>query len=146
MKTEIILVITCLIGVVFFKIDIPGGTTISALSGFSLFLIYLFGSFYFLKDKVFNKQILSLSIISGIFLSIIPVGVLSKIMNWPGHEVLLLVGVAILPILVITIIIVMYSTKKEMQGYFNNLLIRIVFWMILCYVSLFIIHPAYLIQ
>jgi hypothetical protein len=124
--------------------DLPGGTTISALSGFGLFVMYFFGSFYFLRDKAFDKQILSLSIISGVFLSVIPVGVLSKIMNWPGYEVLLLIGVASLPLLLIAIFVIKYTTKKTLDNYFKNLLIRVIFWMILSYVSLFMIYPTYL--
>ena len=124
MKTEKIFTVIFLGGLVFRAFHWPGGGIISTISLMSIAIIYFPAGFYFFCDKNINRQNLALSIVSGFFLSIIPIGILFKMMHWPGAQIYLLTGMVSAPIFLIVTYILKNKATEDLTIYFNNMLLR----------------------
>lgn len=94
MKTETIISIFIVIGITFkYLLHWAGGNIMLILSISALSVIYFPLAFYFFSYKGIKNQIFPLSIIGGIALSAAVMGILFKIMYWPGSDVMLMIGV-----------------------------------------------------
>ncbi|MCL2413984.1 MAG: hypothetical protein FWC94_01865 [Bacteroidales bacterium] len=132
MRTEKTFGIIALIGLFFLLMDFPGGyiLLIKSLSGLA-FLYFPFG-FYFLCDKNIKRQNLILSVLSGWWgLSVVPLGILFKLMHWPGGQNMLFIGVISAPILLIVIFLLKRKAKEELTTYYRNMFIRTSIWVVL---------------
>lgn len=125
MKTEKSLFIAFIIGYLLKIINVPGHSLILLLSLFGLGFIYFFGAFYFFCDKEIKKQNIAFSIVTGILVSIIPVGLFLKIQFWPGGNFFLILG-SIFSLILLGISLFMNNKSKEdLKKYYRNMIIRL---------------------
>ena len=124
MKTERVLVILFLIGILFKFFHWTGFGLILTIACFSTAIIYCPFSFYFFSDKSLSNQNLPLSIISGFFLSIVPLGILFKIQYWNGAQIQLGFGLIITPIFLIIALIMKNRAPEAQAIYYRNLTLR----------------------
>lgn len=129
MKTEKTLTAIFLISVILKFIDLPGASLLLIFSLLFLSLLYFLFAFYFFPDKNLKQQNLGLSITGGIAISLLVIGILFKLMFWPGSSITLLAG--ILLTFIIGIIIFKFSgkTDESLKIYYKNFITRIVFWL-----------------
>ncbi|MBL0683590.1 hypothetical protein [Aquimarina mytili] len=124
MKTEIAFTILFIIGLIFNFFDWPASGIILIISLIPLATIYFFAAFYFFCDKTIKKSNIALSIISGFLLSIVPVGILFKLQNWPGAEVNLLSGIITGVILLPIIWLLKVKASNDLLNYYKSMIIR----------------------
>jgi len=128
-KTEIILGGIAILAMFMNTFLVPGGSVLTILSLCLLFLIYLFFSFGLLNDIGFRKiwkkkpyegistyKILG-TIGTGIGLSSAVIGILFKVMMWPGASMTLESGLTLLGI--VFIISYIKNNKTKSQTYLN---------------------------
>lgn len=133
MKTERILWILIIGAVILkFMFNMPGSSVLLILSSGALSVMYFPFGFYFFSDKDLKRQLLPLSIVGGLVLGVAVVGVLFKLMFWPGATVLLFVSFALIPFLVALCIWFNTTNKREdLKLYYKQFLVRAVFWFVL---------------
>jgi len=124
MKTEKTLSIIFLVGLIFKLLHWPGAGEILVISLSTIVMLYFPAAFYFFCDKVIKRQNLALSIVSGLFLSLIPLGILFKIMYWPGGQLYLLIGTVSAPIILTVIYFLKSKTTENLATYYNNMFSR----------------------
>jgi len=124
MRTEKALTIVFLIGLSFKLLHWPGAGPLIVISLSTIAMLYFPAAFYFFCDKVIKRQNLALSIVSGLFLSLIPVGILFKIMYWPGGQVYLLIGIVTAPIILAIIFFLKSKTVDDLKTYYRNMFLR----------------------
>jgi|SRR6185437_10689589 len=125
MRTEKVIACLFVIGLLFkFVLHFPGGGIILVVSLMLLSLIYCPLAFYFFSDKEIKKQNLALSIVSGFFLAIVPMGILFKIMYWPGSETQLFICIITVPIILGIIYYLKNKALPELTTYYKNMLLR----------------------
>jgi hypothetical protein len=76
MRTEKILSAIFLLGLVLKFLNIPAAGMILMLSLMGIGILYFPAAYYFFSDKVIKRQNIPLTIVSGLFLSLIPIGIL----------------------------------------------------------------------
>jgi len=86
--------------------------------------LYFPGAFYFFCDKVIKRQNLALSIISGFFLSLIPIGILFKIQYWPGGQLYLLIGTITAPVIMAIVLFLKSKAAEDLSIYYKNMFSR----------------------
>ena len=90
----------------------------------SLALCYFPFGFYFFSDKNFKTQNIGISIVFGWLLSVCIIGILFKLMYWPGSSPMLLIGtLTAVPLIGVAILLYIKSTDV-LKNYYKNLLIR----------------------
>src|ERR1700751_1113349 len=99
MKTEKTIGIIFLAGLILKVLHLPLGSVTVVLALGALGVLYFPAAFYFFCDKTIEKQNLGLSIVAGLLLAMVPVGILFKLQYWPGAQVYLLAGAIAAPIL-----------------------------------------------
>lgn len=124
MKTEKIVLVIFLIAVVLKFFHIPGGGLLSVLSLLPLSFCYCFLGFYFFCDKTIKQQNLLFSIISGIFLSLVPIGILFKIQWWTGGYYYLVVSIITTPVIFFISYYLKGKETGELAKYYNNMVNR----------------------
>jgi len=125
MKTEKIIAVAILVGLIFRFTHIPGSGILLVLSLTSLASIYLVGAFYFFCDKQLKKQSIALSIVSGILLCTIPIGILFKIQYWPGGGFInLIIGTTSAVVICIISFIKKSRSFDNLKGYYRNIFRR----------------------
>jgi len=124
MKTEKILSIIFLIGIILKISHIPGGGVLSILSLLPLAICYLFFGFYFFCDKTIKKQNLVLSIISGIFFSLVPLGIVFKVHWWNGGYIYLVIAMFTTPIIFFVTYYLKIKETGELVKYYDNMINR----------------------
>lgn len=124
MKTEKVLFTLFIIGLIFKYNLWPGGSVIVIFSLLGIAFCYFPFGFYFINDKPVFKNKVGLSILYGWLLSIALIGILFKIMFWPGAGPMLIIGgISLIPLLIVAI--VLNNKSDEESKIFNrNLLIR----------------------
>jgi hypothetical protein len=144
-RTEKTLTILFLIGLIFKLLHWPGAGIILVISLSTIAMLYFPAAFYFFCDKVIKRQNLALSIISGLFLSLIPLGILFKIMYWPGGQMYLLIGSVTAPIILTVIYFMKSKTTDELATYYKNMFVRTVVLMVLT-ITFYLIPSATLLK
>jgi len=124
MKTEKVFGILVMISLLFKWMHWPGGSLILILSLSTLSFLYLVLAFYLFCDKTLSNQNIALSIVSGIFLSIIPIALVFKFQYWPGAKVMLLLACLTSPVLVVLSWFLGREAREELKGYYKNMVIR----------------------
>jgi hypothetical protein len=125
MKTEKIAFIVFIAGLILKILHLPGSGLILILSLVTLGIIYFPSAFYFFCDKSIKNQNLALSVISGFFFSLIPIGILFKLLKWPGEgKLYLLIGAMALPVIFIVTILLRNKSLENLKVYYKNMLIR----------------------
>ena len=122
-KTEIILTIIFLLGIVYRILHWTGSGIFFVTASSALSILYLLFSWYFFKDKVTKKQNIVISIITGIMLSIGMTGILFKLQIWQGAKGLLTIGT--FGILIMWVIVFIKRNKlSDMTSYYKNMFAR----------------------
>jgi hypothetical protein len=124
MKTEKALSIIFLIGIVLKFFHIPGGGVLSIISLLPLAICYLFFGFYFFCGKNIKQQNLILSIISGIFFSLVPLGIVFKIQWWHGGYMFLVIAMCSTPIVFFISYYLKNKEKGDLEKYYNDMVNR----------------------
>ncbi len=124
MKTEKVLFAIFIIGL-FFKYNLwPGGSVFVILSLLGIAFCYFPLGFYFINDKPVFKKKVGLSILYGWLLSIALIGILFKIMFWPGAGPMLVIGgISLIPLLIVAVVL-NNKSDEESKVFNRNLLIR----------------------
>lgn len=132
--TEKILGILFLIGIILNLALIPGGSTLTILAGGGLAMIYPLIGFFVINDLRINqllkggfKNIKPLHIVGAIFtgmaMSMLLIGLIFKLMMWPGASFMVIVGV-FSSLSIVVIAGVKYILSKSV--YYRRVLIRLV--------------------
>lgn len=90
----------------------------------TLSMLYFPMGFYFLSGKgIYNQHVLP-TVLGMLSFSVVILGYLFRVMNWPGSNAMGLIG-AIGTIAVAVVVAIMRSkADKSMMLYYNNMLIR----------------------
>lgn len=145
MRTEKTLTIIFLVGLIFKLLHWPEAGIILVISLSTIAMLYFPGAFYFFCDKVIKRQNLALSIVSGLFLSLIPLGILFKIMYWPGGHLYLLIGTVTAPIILIVVYFLKSKTTDDLATYYKNMFVRTTVLTVLT-ISFYLIPTATLLK
>ncbi|MEO0404079.1 MAG: hypothetical protein AAF193_04345 [Bacteroidota bacterium] len=124
MRTELGLAIGFIIASFFKWMHWPfaGILTVSVLGALSV--MYILGGFVFFKNNNENMQTKIFSIISGLVLSAVPLGLLFKFQHWPGASVLLLIAIIGAPILLCASILMRRNAVNSASNFYNKMVIR----------------------
>jgi len=132
MKTEKVFAGIFLVGLLFKLMYWPFSGVLLVISLGTLAMIYFGGGFYFFSDKKISRQNFPLSIISGVFLAFVVLGILFKLMYWPFSHIYLLVGTYTTPVLLIITYLLKSKATEELKVYYKNIFLRISVWALLC--------------
>ena len=125
MKTEKIVAVIFLVGLLFKLMLWPFGGVLVVISLGGIGMMYFPGAFYFFSDKNISRQNIALSIISGLFLAFVVLGILFKLQYWPGSHLYLLIGTYTSPVLLIITYILKSTSTEELKRYYSSMLLRI---------------------
>jgi hypothetical protein len=132
MKTEKIIAIILVIGLILRFFHIPGGSIFTILSMSILSLLYFPFGFYFLSDKKIDNRTIAFSVLSGMVLSIALLGALFKIMHWPGASFMLVFGLAgCIPVAILSYLNHTKPKSEELVLYYKNVFVRVLIVIIL---------------
>ncbi len=123
MKTEKVFACITILGLILKHLHIPGAGLLLVLSLFTLALLYFPFGFYFLSDKSIKINT-GISAVFGWLLSIVFIGILFRVMHWPGAANMAIIGtITAIPLAIFSYIKHKNSSPEELN-YFKNLLIR----------------------
>lgn len=132
-RIEFILIGILLVGFLMNLFFLTGGGVLIMLSSLFLALLYYPGGLFLFNDLpfkgVFKRESYAgltamkaiVSVVAGIALSLICLGILFKLQSWPGSEVNLLVG---LTMLLTVVLIAAYKFKATKIDIYKNILKR----------------------
>lgn len=89
-----------------------------------LAMCYFPFGFYFFSDKNLKTQKIGISLVFGWLLSICIIGILFKLMFWPGSGMMLLIGSISAAILLVVSFMLFQNSTPELKNYHKNLLTR----------------------
>ena len=134
MKTEKTFAGIFVIAFCLYLFNVPGGDLLLMFSLPIMALLYFPLGFYFFADKTLQQQNLAMSILGGIALFLAPMGVLFKLMHWPGQVAISMVAPTLITILLAIIFILNGKRKPGLETYYKNYLTRTIFWLSLSYI------------
>jgi hypothetical protein len=125
MRTEKILSAVFLLGLVLKFLNIPAAGMLLMLSLMGIGILYFPAAYYFFSDKEIKRQNIPLTIVAGLFLSLIPIGILFKLLYWPGPvKMYLIIGAVTAPIIFIISYISRTKAVDDLKIYYKNMLFR----------------------
>lgn len=124
MKTEKVLALLFLIGIAFKLFHWDGGSIITVITVLTLSALYLVGGFYFFCDGNLRRQNLAFSIIAGMSLCVVPLGILFPIQYWEGAQPMIVSATMVSVLFLIITIILRAFASDELKTYYNNMLWR----------------------
>ena len=131
MRTEKVLYVIILLGLLLKLFVIPGGSTFIVFGTLFLSIIYFPLGFYFLTSNFNEKSTTTFSILSGFVLSTLLMGELFKLMYWPGAIFLLIVGVlSCSPIAIISYIRFSQPHEIKQVTFYRNMFVRVTLFII----------------
>jgi hypothetical protein len=142
MKAEKIIIAFVVLGLFFKFMHFVGAGPILVVGFSSMAMMYLGGGFYFLQGENEQKRT-GLAVVSGIVFGISCIGILFRIMYWPGGKAMLIIPAIALPIM---LAIVFYLKGKENQPLETDkkLLIRLLIFSVFAITLYFISNKALL--
>ncbi len=145
MKTEKVSASIFLVGFIFPIMHWPGAGPLIVFSLSIMAVLYFPFAFYFFCDKQIKRQNPALSIISGLFLSFIPIGLMFKILYWPGAQQVVIIGLISALIIFAVINYLKKKAPEDLLVYYKNMMQRTLVLLILSIV-LFITPQSALIS
>jgi len=124
MKAEKIILGIVALGLLFKFLHWPGAGPILVVSVTSLAMLYLGGGFWFLQNKKEQQKRTALAVAAGILFAISCVGILFKLMYWPGAKAMLGLPLIGLPIILAIVFYVKGKADPKTEAD-NSLLIRV---------------------
>lgn len=98
----------------------------------SVSIIYIVGSFFLFCDKEIKRQSIPFSVISGIFIALIPLGIVFKLQHWPGAQMILTTSfIFMIILLIVSILLKKNNAKDELDTYYKKMIFRISFFIFL---------------
>jgi hypothetical protein len=145
MRTERVLALLALAGLIIKFLHYPGGMQLMLLSMGALSMVYFYFAFYFFSEKKIANQNIALTIPSGIAFAIIVIGILFKLQYWPGNGFLyLLIGLISTPIILIFTNILQKragdAASDELKLYYKRMTRRAI--VMFCLSALFFFTPS----
>lgn len=140
MKTEKIFAAIFFAGLLFKVLHWPGAGPLIVISATSLSMMYMGFAFYFFCDKKIINQNIFLSVISGILLSTVPVGLMFKLQYWPGAQLMMLCAIVTAPLVLLLVLVFKGKATDALQVYYSNMLRRSLILIVLAVV--FFITPS----
>lgn len=132
MKTEKVIAVILVVGLILKFSHIPGGNILTILSLTTLSFLYFPLGFYFLSDKKIENKTAGFSVLSGLAISILVIGNLFKLMHWPGAMFMIIIGLlSCLPISIVSYLKFNKPQNSEHANYYRNIFIRVMVFMIL---------------
>jgi len=128
MKTEKTFGIIFLLALTLKFFNVPGSILLLIFSLFTLSLLYFPFGFYFFSDKNLNRQNTPLSVLGGMVLSIAVLGILFKLLFWPGGSIQLLTAFILTPLLFLICFFLSRKNNEDLKIYYKNYKLRIIFW------------------
>jgi hypothetical protein len=122
MRTEKVIALLFLIGIVFRIVHWEGGGFFATIAALTMSMMYLAGGFYFFSNKNLRRQHLGVSILAGLLLSVAPLGILFKIQYWEGAGVMILTSVTVTILFLIIALVLRSQTEEELRRYYGNML------------------------
>ncbi len=124
MKTEKVLALLFVTGIAFKLLHWDGGGIITVFTILTLSALYLVGGFYFFCDANLRRQNLAFSIIAGICLCVVPLGILFPIQYWEGAQPMIVSSTMVSVLFLIITIVLSAVASDELKTYYNNMLWR----------------------
>lgn len=131
MRTERILFIFFVLGLLLKFSDLPFAGPLLVVTLPTIAMLYCPGAFYFFSDKEISRQNIPLSVGAGLVLSIVTIGILFKLMYWPGAQSQLFLGVVLAPIVFILVLVFQSKAKEELKKYYQQMVLRMTIWTVL---------------
>jgi len=139
MRTERVLGIIFLLALICRLINFfPGFSMLIVFSGAALSILYFPLAFYFFSDRSLKKQSIAFSIIGGFIFSNACMGIIFKIMRWPGYYVTSLFSIVGIAVLLVVFFIISPKANEELRIYYNNYRIRLIYWTTLTTIFFFL--------
>lgn len=129
MKTEKITGALFILAITAKFFNIPGANLGIILTLLVTGGLYFPLAFYFFSDKGIKNQNVPLSIIGGMFLGIIVVGIMFKLLFWPGAFAELAAGVCLSLVLLVLLFYFSSKNTEHLKVYYKNYLTRTIFWL-----------------
>lgn len=124
MKTEKTFWAIFIVAIILRLFNIPGHGLLTVLTLGVLGVLYFPVGFYFFCDKQIKRQNIALSIVSGFFLSYVPIGILFKLQHYPGQKIMMIVGlISGLTFLIVTYFL-LRRTSEDLRTYYKNMFLR----------------------
>lgn len=120
--------------------NVPGNVVLLILSLTTLSGLYFPFGFYFCSGKTIKEQNILLSLLGGMVLSIVPVGIVFKLFMWPGYQAQLTMVLVLIPALLLIVYFISRRPNPNLKTYYKNFLSRTVFWLVMG--LLFYVVPA----
>jgi hypothetical protein len=124
MKIESSLLLIFLIGAISKFLQLPGSILFFVATLMITSFLYFIFAFYIFCDKTITQQNLWYSIISGILLSTVPIGILFKLMYWYDWKVYLSVGTGIALFLLALSLFLKSKSPPHLFNYYRNMVMR----------------------
>jgi hypothetical protein len=124
MKTEKVLSIVFIISILFKIFHWPGGSMLLILSLMGLSFCYFPLGFVFFKTKGMKNEKAGVSIVFGWLLTVSIIGILFKLMYWPGAAFMLIIGTMTSFFLSIIAYVLYNKSEETFKKYHKNLLLR----------------------
>ncbi|MCG3167030.1 MAG: hypothetical protein POELPBGB_02813 [Bacteroidia bacterium] len=119
-RIERIIIVIGIIGALFKIQHWPGANIMIALSLITLAIIYFPLGFYFLG----NNSEKMVAVVSGLFLSLIPVSILFKHLHWPGAFALVVAAVVTSPLVLATLLYLRRNAAAATMSFYNSMILR----------------------
>lgn len=123
-KYEIFIVLIIILGIALQVSNIEIGSLIMIISFSSLIVLYYFVAFAIIDDKNANNYEKFVDKFSGMSCSVVLLGILFKLSNWPMHNEMLLLG-SLLLLLALPTMIVFKRRKPELTLHDKRILMRV---------------------
>ncbi len=126
MRIERILIVMFFLSVVMRLLHWQGGDIIMTVALFGLSVTYFGFGFYVLGEPGYRRNMLLISIIAGILLSTVPLGILFRLMYWPLSKTQVMFGGMFSLIILVVAFILNVSTDnpEHMRSFYKKLMIR----------------------
>lgn len=141
MKTEKALIAVALLGMAFYLMNWPGHAILMLLGLGGLSIIYFPGGFYFLRIGETSTREIIVSILAGMVFSVVVMGILFKMMFWPGRTVMLSSGVLFLVAILAVLVLLRPKNNEGATQFYISMLIRAMALLMLC--SFFYLLDSY---
>jgi hypothetical protein len=124
MKIEIIFAVLFVVALLFKIQHWPMVAILLTLSLAVPAALYFPLGFYYFPGGEINRQNPALSVVAGLFLSIALLAVLFNFLLWPGADVMIKFAAVTTPITLAATYYLKQKAPRELQTYFNNMIIR----------------------
>lgn len=129
-NTEKAVIGIALVGTLFKLQHWPGASILLVIGLSSLATLYFPMGFYFLTNK--SEKIAAA--VSGLFLSLVPIGIMFKVQHWPGASVMLSAAMVSVPLVYLALFFMRNKAKPLSLPFYNSMLLRTTFLILILFI------------